>query len=156
MQEAIQVKIIPDPVATPEQQVALRVFADVALEFTELEVLAALKIAELPATSSADVLPHTSQPDKTQALYEAWRDVLKTDAVMDSLFDDTTEEEIANDKRFKALLAARAGPAANKHEIKNEIIRLRFAIFAGRQATTAAQPQIANFDTRPEALEDAS
>ncbi len=145
--------IIFYPEATPEQRAAVGHFEDVAVEFpVESELLNVLVSAEAKCDDSQVVKPLASQPDKTEALEAAWCDVVTTEAILNiEGFDDETEANIQNDHRFKDLFLqhqakrrlTRHGydPEPNPEAVKREIIRLQFAIYAGRLAAATTVPK---------------
>lgn len=116
---------------TPEQQAAIEGFLDVAVEFKNQHAIFAALDGRIPDTETTVITPLCGQPDRIEALRGCFSDILAKSVVQESYFDDETEKVIETDPNTKILITRLNSNRGNQEEIRLNIFRQRFAIFAG-------------------------
>lgn len=122
-----------DDSASEEQRQAIGSFMLVAAQFDAPALQAALRLVDDYPRVTDTVLPLTRSPETTSSLFDSWRKIKDSKAYTVVEFDQATEEAIASEPAFKALIETRDSAAADKEEVRAAILRLRFAMFIGRQ-----------------------
>ena len=145
-----------DP-ATPEQLAAVADFVSVAVEFRNDRAIYAALNDHIADTETSTVMPLCGQPDRIEVLRESFAALLALEVPYESHFDDETEQEIQSDSTIKDLIEKRLGPNANQENIRANIFRKRFAIYAGRLIATECLEVVAEAhdDDKHEDLPDA-
>lgn len=134
--------------ATPAQREAMSRFEAVAGQFSEDEMREALAKIERDHTRGGLKAIEPQDTSKLGVLAAAWSKVLDTDAVAQVKFDDTTEQLIQKHPVYIEVISQyglkRFAKEFDPNEIRRQVVRERFAIFAGRLAAMDSVPQEEN------------
>lgn len=139
---------------TPAQQSAVDGFLDVAIEFRNQHAIFAALDGRIPDTETTVITPMCGQPDRIEALRESFADVVAQRVLQESYFDDDTEERISNDENTQILIKKLNLQLDNQEDIRLNIFRQRFSVFAGR-VIAAEQMTIDNTDNDDGTLTEA-
>lgn len=137
--------------ATPDQREAMDRFDGIARQFTEdgmREALAKIeserKRIELERKQGNLKPAEPNDGSQLSALAAVWGKVLDTGAITQVRFDDATEQIIEKSPRYLNILSQYGtkrflGENFNPDEIRSQVVRERFAIYAGRLAAMYAE-----------------